>query len=179
MSNYEEEILNYLMKKDNFTSAYEIYHQFPEVRKKLIELFWEDVKKYLAEKMSWEIKISQHIFETYSTLKVFVDKSFAVTYEKLHERTYYGLWIDKENENLNRQKIDGFAKNIKALSSMKSSDSWLGYTYAGPNFNRLETLLRLLPDSREDYAHELANQLFELTEELKDDIQKMSQMIIR
>jgi len=69
MSTYQDEIFNYLTKKDNFFSAYEIFQVFPEVKNKLIEQFWIAVKDELEElskKNDWEIEISENVFDTYS-----------------------------------------------------------------------------------------------------------------
>ena len=59
---------------------------------------------------------------------------------------------------------------------MKKNSWWLGYAYTGANFDNIETLKRILHDNRDDYAQELANQLFELSNDLKDDILQMSKM---
>ena len=143
MSTYRDEIFNYLTKKDNFFSAYEIYQLFPEVKNTLIKQFWLAVKsslEELAKETDWKIKISDNIFETYSSLTVWVDDSFGVRFEKLHGQTYYGLRVDFDNKDFDRTKIDEFALKIEALNGMKKSNWWLGWTYAGANFDNIETL---------------------------------------
>ena len=179
MSTYQDEIFNYLTKKENFFSAFEIYQIFPEVKNSLIEQLWSKVKKNLEElieEKDWEIGISENIFETYSSLSVDVHDSFGIAFEKLHSQTYYGLWIDVNDKKLDRLKIDEYASNIEAINRMRKSNDWLGWAYTGANFDNIETLKKILPDNRDDYAQELADQLFELTIELEEDILKMSKM---
>lgn len=180
MSTYQDEIFNYLTKKDNFFSAYEIPQIFPEVKNTLIEKFWRAVKNSLEEltkETNWEIGMSENIFKTYSSLSIGLDKRFGVAYEELHGQTYYGLWIDFDDKKLDRPKINEYASKIEAINWMKKSKWYLGWTSTGANFNNIETLKRILPDNRDDYAKELANQLFDLAEKIQKDILKMSNMI--
>jgi hypothetical protein len=182
MSTYQDEIFNYFTKKDNFFSAYEIYQLFPEIKNTLIEQFWLTVKKsleVLAKETDWEIEMSDNISETYSKLRIWVDDNFGVCYEKLHDQTYYGLWINFDNKMLDRLKINAYAADLKAINTMNKSQWWLGWSYIAANFNNIETLKRILPGNKDDYAQELANQLFQLAKDLQDDILKMSKMTLK
>ncbi|MEK0337514.1 MAG: hypothetical protein QQN41_08790 [Nitrosopumilus sp.] len=181
MSIYRDEIFNYLTKKDNFFSAYEIHQLFPEVKNTLIEKFWLAVKNSLEELekgTNWEIEMSENIFETYSSLTILLDDSFGVAFEKLHGQTYYGLRIDFDNKKLDRPRINENSSKIEGINWMKKSNWWLGWAYTGANFDNIETLKRILPDNRDNYAKEIADMLFDLAEELQKDVLKMSKMII-
>lgn len=180
MSTYQDEIFNYLTKKDNFFSAYEIYQEFPGVKKNLIKQFWLSVKDELtelSEKTDWKIEVSENVFETYSSLSIRINDNFYVAYEKLHGQTYHGLWIDNDNKQLDRIKINDYASNIESLNWMKKYDYWLGCTLTGTNFDSIDTLKKILPDNRVDFAKELATLLYELANELNNDILVMSKMI--
>jgi len=180
MSTYQDEIFNYLTRKDNFLSAYEIYQAFPEVKNTLIKEFWLAVKDLLEELIktnNWEIEISENIFDTYSYLCIWFNESFCVAYEKLHGQTYHGLWVDFNNKQLDRTKITEYVSNIESINWMKKSNNWLGWTYTGVNFDSIDTLKKILPDNRIDFAKELATLLYELADELNKDIIKISKMI--
>jgi len=60
---------------------------------------------------------------------------------------------------------------------MRKSSYWLGWTYTGTNFDSIDTLKKILPDNKIDFAKELATSLYELANELNKDILKMSKMI--
>src|SRR5690606_31947660 len=139
-------------------SAYEIHQLFPEVKNTLVKEFWSKVKGSLEElvkKTNWKIEMSDNVLETYSSLSLFVDDNLGVSFEKLHGQTYYGLWIDFNNKKLDRIKINKYAEKIESINWMKKSNWWLGSTYIGANFDNIETLKRILPDNRDDYATEL------------------------
>lgn len=181
MSVYEEEIFNYLTKKDNFFSAYEIYQTFPTVKNSLIEEFWKAVKSSLediSKEKDWQIEISDNIFETYSSLNIYVSSSneLSVSYEKLHSQTYFGLWIDNEDKSLERAKINEYASRIEQLDGMRKSNYWLGWSSTGSNFDNIETLKKILPNNKNEFAHEMATQLFEFASELEGDIKVLSKM---
>ncbi len=180
MSTYQDEIFNYLTKKDNFFSAYEIYQTFPGVKNTLIKQYWLSVKDELtelSEKTDWKIEISEDVFETYSFLGIRINDSFYVAYEKLHGQTYHGLWIDYNNKQLDRTKINEYASNIESINWMKKNNYWLGLTLTGTNFDSIDTLKKILPDNRVDFAKELATSLYKLADELNNDILEMSKMI--
>lgn len=187
MDTYEREIFNYLTKKENFSSAFEIYQQFPKVKNELIRQFWEMVKKLLDEKANdnnWQVKFFNDISEKYSKLGLCLrsdnHENIRVIFEDLLGRTYYGVWINAENNALDKIQIKNFAEGVSAIKQMKSSanEYWLGFEYIEPDFNNIESLERILPDVREDLADELAQMLFGLAKEIKEEIEKMSEMKI-
>jgi hypothetical protein len=184
MSTYQDEIFNYLTKKDNFFSAYEIYQAFPEVKKTLIEQYWQNVKDELIEltkNTNWKVELSENVFETYSKLRIWLNgpnEGFGIVIEKLHGESYHGLWIDVNNKQLDRARIDEYTSKIEVIKGMKKNNYWLGWTYSGVNFDSIETLKKILPDNRMEFAHEFATMLYKLAEELNNDVLKMSEMKI-
>lgn len=185
MDAYEKEIFNYFTKKENFISAYEIYQLFPEVRNELIGLFWHSVKSVLIEMTKdsdWSVVMDDNIFAAYSKLGLHLisdeNANVRVIYEQLHGKTYYGVWLNIENEALDSERINAYAEKVSAIQSMKRPRSgyWLGWDYIGQDFNNLETLKRLLPENSEEFTTELANMLFEFGKEIRDDIAEMSKM---
>lgn len=184
MSVYDDEIFNYLTKKENFYSAYEITQLFPQVRNKLVEEFWKKVTERIANELDknskdkWVVELSEDVFETYSSLFLYFSDSIGVAFEKLHGQPYYGVWIDSDNKKLDREKINKYASGLELLEGMnKNSDYWLGWSLCGANFNTIETLKRILPENSDEYAEELAKLLFDLAVSMKSHIIKMEKMI--
>ena len=179
MSIYQDEIFNYLTKRDNFMPAYDIYQMFPNVKNTLISQFWPIVKSTLQELISepdWKIDLAEDISIRYSKLSVSINDSFYVVFEGLDKQPFFGLLIDFDNNTLDRPRINEHAKNFQAIQGMKKSDWYLGYTLTGENFDNIETLKRILPENREVLAKEFATLLFELAYAIKEDAFKMDKM---
>lgn len=182
-ANYKDEIFKYLTSKDNFTSAFEVYQLFPDVRNRLIEQLWLKVKENLVQltkETAWDVDISDNIFETYSYLGLFQqNKSLWVLIEQIHKTPYYGLWLE-DNNLLDRDQLNKYVeeniKNENHLYTIKTKGDWIGWNNMDINYESLETLRKLLPENYEIFAEEIATMIFEFAEELKEDITKMEKM---
>ena len=178
MNTYEEEIFNYLTKKENFTFAYEIYQDFPKVRDFLVEKFWETVKNSLEEKVKgtdWKVDFSFNKKETELSLK-FVE-SIYIGFEGLNKTPDYFLYIDYEqNKKLDKVETDKHTSDIDAIKDWEKDDAGSYWKYLEDDFTNIETLKKILPENRDDFAQELAKMLFDFGEELKKDISNMCKM---
>ncbi len=181
MSTYEEEIFNYLTKKENFISAHEIYEKFPGIKEKLIKEFWYEVKNSLDEKRKgtdWKVDFDHDEPE----IKLYFDKSIYVGFEGLYDKkpNYYLYVYYEKNKKLDRVKINKYASNIKVIDEEnweKEKEGTHYWKYLEDDFSNINTLKRILPENRKDFAEELAKLLLEFGKGLKEDILKMSKMI--
>jgi hypothetical protein len=197
MSQYEKAIFEYFMQEENFIAAYEISALFPKIKKELVEKFWRKVKELIEEKLKslpkddekvdyekWEVKISDDISDKDSSLSIQLkdNHSIMVRFEKLLRRrffTYYGLWIDHNNDKLNRDRISKHAAAIEAIKDMEGQeeDLLLKWDYTNETFEDIETLKKILrPEMFAKKAEELADMLFKLWKDTKKDISKMLEM---
>jgi len=182
MSSYEEEIFNYLTSKENFHLTFEIFQLFPEIKNQLIKEFWDIVYKKVKEKLEdtdAKIEISENVFETWSSLFLYYNgnKNIRIGFEQLHVKTYYGVWINAVNENLDRERIDEYVRSIESVKLLKKTNYWLGWEYINADFNNIGTLKKVLPYIREEYANEIASLLIEFSKRIKQDIIEMNKMI--
>lgn len=185
MDKFEKEIFEYLIKEENFSSAYEIYQFFPAVKEQLIEDFWKSVKESLesmVEDTNWEIEIYNDVFDTYSKMGMHLgkdlNKDIRIIFEKLHGDVYYGLWINHNSAKLNTNKIFEYAADIEKLKGIEapSNKYWLGLIKLNENFQNLHTLKKILPKGKENLVNEYSNMLFQFAEELKENIKEMYDM---
>ena len=149
------------------------------LKKNLIIEFWSGVKGFLQELTKgngWEIYLDEKIFERYSKIYVTLNDSFSVVFEGLISQPFYGLVIDFNNKNLDRERINEHAKSIEAIKGMKKSEWYLGYTLTNENFDNIETLKRILPENRDVLAQDFATLLFDFANEVKEDASKMVKM---
>ncbi|MBW1616081.1 MAG: hypothetical protein JRJ49_06020 [Deltaproteobacteria bacterium] len=155
MSQYEEALFEYFTKEENFIAAYEISDIFPKVKKKLVEDFWFKAKDLIEEKLKslpedykkWEVKISDDISDKESSLSIQLkdNHSIMVKFEKLLRRrffTYYGLWVDRHNDKLDRGSISKHADKIKAIKELEGEEDgrFIKWDYTNENFEDIETL---------------------------------------
>lgn len=187
----KDEIYNLLTDKENFESAFEVRQQMQEITERLKKEFWELVSKRLeknCEKTDWifypedddEIGLYLKEWDDDMDYYKFWIGYTNIGYTNIDNNLWYGLWIDttkKRKFDLNR--IDKFVKDnrsFKGFSERTSNNYWKKDT--SYNFNELPTFKKILPhNNREEFACQLANELFEFAEEIKDDVIKMSKML--
>ena len=182
MGTYQDEIFEYFTKKENFISAYEIYQQYPEIKNKLLVEFWNLVKinlECVSKDAAWNVELSEDVFYKYSRIDLWTNELIYPRYHALSGKLAIGLLIDIEHDNfsnLDRGKIDNYSKSLETLTDIKRYPWWLGWAQTNHDFDNIETLKRILPELRDDFANELADELYNFGEELKDDIKKMLKM---
>lgn len=71
------------------------------------------------------------------------------------------------------------SETIECLEGMnKNAKHWLGWKRISEDFTSINTLKKILPKNRENFADEIAQFLFDFAEEIKPDIDKMNKMRI-
>ena len=179
MSSYQDEMFEFFTsKREHFISAFEIYQKFPDVKNRLITEFWDLVVDKLTifiNKSNWKITKEENEY-----LDLYFDDLIYPAFIGLNNKLEVGLYVDIENEryaNIDREKIEFHFKNLDLYIGMKTNNNWLGYKFAGYDFNNIETLKRLTDNqSKEDFAEELAKMLFDFAIEMKPHIDKMLKM---
>lgn len=181
-SKYDEAVFEFITKEENFSAACEISDNFQKIKDRLIEEFWKEVKELLEEKnkqenKKWCIGIEKpDINEDRSNLGFwFAGGDIRVMFYGLSGKSYnlwYGLWINKENEKL-KEKIELYDSEIQRLKDNKGMCNFrwfLASEDTGYNFQTKETLERILPHNRSELSKDLADLLFEFTDEMYDPI---------
>ena len=126
----------------------------------------------------WKVNISFDKKE--SELTLYFDKSIYINFEELNKTPCYCLYIKyKKNKKLDRVKIKKYASNVAAIHE-KDWEEYVNdacyWKYLKDDFTNIDTLKRIVPENRDDFAQELAKLLFDFGEELKEDILKMCKM---
>lgn len=179
----EDKVFDFLTKKDNFQSAYEIHQKFPLIKDKLIVEFWmrvgEEVKS-LIKNSKWEFEFdASNILHKYSGLYINITNTMGVGFGKLAGETDYGIWIDDNDETLNRERILEYVRTLKGLEQWEQSDIWPAYRILDHNFSEIRTLLEIIPENRDGEngtAKEFSNTLFDFAKHYEKEIKKMSKM---
>ena len=117
MSTFEEEIYLYLTKPENFETAAEVYQQFPKVRETLILDFWNEAKEQLESlvgvQRKWTIGLSEEVISQDSSLWIYINDNFGVSYDSLSENSKFGFWFNSESDKLDIPKIKEYSQSIK------------------------------------------------------------------
>ncbi len=178
-SKYDEKIFEFLTEtEENFSAACEISENFPKIKERFIKEFWEEVKGELERKneKGWDIKKEGDTMNKNANLGFwFAGGDIRVIFGGLssEKSNYYGLWRNYDNKEEFKEKIELYDSEIKKLKDDKEmiSNDWrLAYKDTGYDFKTRETLRRILPHNRSEFASELANLLFEFTEEIEEPI---------
>ncbi len=180
-SKYDEAVFEFLTKEENFSAVCEISENFPKIKDRLIKEFWGEAKEGLKRKVNekekkWDIK-EDFIDKPWHQMGFwFASGNIRVTFEYLSSNLLYGLWRNPDNKEKFEEKVKQYTEEIetrlKNNREMKyTSHSFLAaYKLTDYNFKTNETLKRILPHNRSEFANELADLLFELTEEIYEPI---------
>jgi hypothetical protein len=159
MTNYFDEMFEYLTKKDNYLAAKEIADLLPSVEKKMVLDFWNAVEEKLKLniKIGWEVHLENY------------DNYFCIKFKKscwndiaigLDAELDYGIWFNRIN--FNSTKIIEITEKHREITATLSPDNQGWFCFKPiPNidtyrFNSKEKLLRILPTSRESLILEIA-----------------------
>ncbi len=193
-SKYDEKVFEFLTEtEENFSAACEISENFPKIKDRLVEEFWEEVKGELKRKVEegkkgWKIE-KDYTKNKWSKLGFcFADGDIRVIFERLSGsegyNLCYGLWINERKKERFEEKIRQYTEEIKNIRKNLEDDreitdnKWYlavcentGYDFqTRGTLEQMETLKRILPHNRSEFANELANLLFEFTEEIYEPV---------
>lgn len=59
----------------------------------------------------------------------------------------------------------------------KGKSTWILFYYQGYNFSRMEDLVHILPDNRDDFTTEFATMLFDLAAEMEGRLDEIIERI--
>ena len=178
MSIFDEKAYDYLTQPDNWPIAKEIKDKMIDVESRLLNEFWDDVKKGIKGKLGskeWEVKISEDIYDAYSNISIshlMWENLFLIVYEELEEKTYIGVWCDldlkKVPDALFRQ-IGGklLEKDNRMVSNWGNSYGYTCYFYTGDDFRQTQTLNRILPSNRKTIVDKYTSEFIGLLEKAK------------
>ncbi len=179
----EDKVFDFLTKKDNFQSAFEIHQKFPQIKDKLIVEFWmrvgEEIKP-LIDNAKWEFELDEsNILHKYSGLYINITDIMGVGFGQLAGGTDYGIWIDDNDETLNRERILEYVRTLQGLEEWNQSDIWPAYKLLNHDFSEIRTLVEIIPENRDGEngtVKEFAKTLFDFAKQYEKEIRKMSKM---
>ena len=181
MDTYENEIYEFVAKKENYKSAVEISNLLPKMRKRIVKDFWESVKiKLKEENNEWIVKLSDNVFDEYSYLQISKNEwknAVNIRYEKLHSNFYHGI----HTNNLNIKEIYEKEKIIEYLEKENlpinfNHAFFYSYHQDNENFTTLQTQIKALPKEKENFVNEVVNFLINFVTENEKHISEFSKM---
>ncbi len=182
MSTYDDEIFNYLTEVKNYKLVQEIVDIKPKLdarlKKEFIQFFLEKLKQLIKE--PYEIIIEEYesnIIEIKIKKNFWKDLSIGLEIINLSNFRDYGICMIKENFKMDKLTdiINQYEKIKKNLHP--DNPNWLSYK----NFDFIindfdsDSMLKILPNNREQFAIEIAKHLISYTQELEpllEQIQK-------
>lgn len=163
-------MFDFLVTEENLQALIIAKNQFPLVRERLIQNFWnkviDNVKNGLIEYENWEVKLEENITKWYSKLyikekKVFIFEnhlpSFIFCWQRLNQNyPFYGFWINEQTTEYDTQKVKDYIGSIQKenFPEYHGYDDWF-LIWEGVesfNFSNDETLLQIIPSLMEEKA---------------------------
>lgn len=170
-----------------------ISEHFPEIRRRLIEEFWDEVMERIKEldiDNQWDLIVLHPKWQRWWGIHI-QKKSWlregesytdflAIRWEDLEYQPFLGLWINPEAKILDYERAYSYASKIECGPGFRSSKNpyWAFWQYAEIDFRRNADLNLILPDKRATLTEDFAQRLWRLAESLEDDLEKMAAMRI-
>lgn len=182
MDTYENEIFEFVAKKENYKSAVEISNLLPKIRNRIITDFWEDVKMKIEEtNNNWIVKLSKNVFDEYSYLQISKKEwqnKINVRYEKLHSNFYHGIHTNNLNirDIYNKEEITQYFEK-QDLPLNFNHAFFYSYHQDNENFSIIQTQIKALPEERDNFVNEVANFLINFLIENEKHIIEISKMM--
>jgi hypothetical protein len=182
MNKYEEEMFDFLVTEENLQALIIAKNQFPLVRERLIQNFWNkvfgNVKNGLIEYENWEVKLEENITKWYSKLyikekNVFIFEnhlpSFIFCWQRLNQNyPFYGFWINEQTNEFDVTKVKEYIGSIQKenFAEYHGYDDWflLWEGVESFNFSNDETLLQIIPSLLEEKAKDFSDRILDLFE---------------
>ncbi len=189
MTNPEQEFFEFLTTEENLKGLIIAKNQFPIVREKLIQDFWNSVLTKINEKLKaypeWEAVLEPNITKWYSKLYIKEKKatlfeknqlpSFIFCFQRLNQHyPYVGFWINEETTEYNRETVKEYmaVQQKEHFSEFKGFEEWwlVWDEIADFDLSIDETLLQIRPDVMHEKAQDFADRLFTLFEHTQEQL---------
>lgn len=179
MGKYQEEIFKTLTADEtSFSSAYEIHQQVPNILKQLYNEFWDLVKQkleVLTAGTDFNVGIDKNDFKFHSSIYLFLNNksNYRCTYAHLSLNQLLGIWM--KYDAINQEKATSYREQQMEEFSGWTTNSfwWLAYKEIGDDLSKTEYIVRILPDSREEYSTQKAQELFDFAKVNKVHLEYM------
>lgn len=195
MNDYDKKILEFFSTEENFINMSKIASHFPNVKRLLLEEFWQLVKNMLIQRNSdhgnkWQIQLTGAFGLPNSKLMLYKRHwanldgvpIIAIAFERMYSDDYpfYGLFLNNNIEGFNHEGIREFAANLETAKDFYSRDDkdWPLWLESGVDFKDVNDYVKILPVNRTLLAEDFANKLFQMAMNLESDLEKMSKMKI-
>lgn len=181
MNNYDNELFDFLATEENLNALIIAKNQFPNVRKKLIQDFWNEVKRQIEDglgenRANWEVILEENITNWFSKLYIKERKvpilenrlpSFIFCWQRLNQNfPFFGFWINEQTKSYNIEKVSEYVATIhrENFSEYKEYDEWFLIWDGVEEFNLSndQTLLQIVPSVMNEKAKDFADRLLEL-----------------
>lgn len=189
MSTYDNEIIEFLTRKENFEQMVNVMNHYGKVRQHLIQNFWDKTTSHLSKLIAgteWELVESKNWFDRYSKLGVALQAwaphkedgraPIRVIYEGLSEKPYYGLWINAQSKRLDIDRILEAGRREDWLKEGFRSDSnkhWVFFRFSEYDFGLADTLKKVLPEVADDEAARAASHILSFANDLRKSLDKL------
>lgn len=180
---YEEAVFEFFTKPENFETMIRVNEHADRVMKKVIEDFWEALRKSLQQKFKskeedWVVTYSGDFEERYCKLWIYRDSwlnrnhrsrpIMAVAFENLHlgEKPFLGITPDADSKLYRPESLKSVIQSLPETENYtKNSNKWWAcWVYFSLNFGQTSNLVNILPDNRENYITEFTEEAIRLTE---------------
>jgi|SRR5690554_1503214 len=171
MSEYDNRIYDLITSsEEKFKSSFEIANHLNMVKNRLIKKFWESVEKELhvlnERENLFKIVLEQDVFRRYSKCYLYINNNINVriSYQNLSDYQYIGLWVD--NNLANHYEINKYIEGLEnTIPDLSKNGWWVTIRDLNEDFNRLDSLLMILPEHSLEHSKRKALELFEYAKE--------------
>lgn len=195
MEQYKQKIFDYLATEENFKLANSMANYLKEFKIQAIADFWPLVEVKLKERLKiekddfWSVHITGSFTNDYTRLEMYnalwctENEDFplmSVAIEKLgRNNSFYGVWVNSSKEYSPKYDLDRVRKEAQQLEVAKGftidkHQYWPFWKHSNLNFDDENDMIRILPANRQATIDEIAESLYALAKEVKDDMVKFS-----
>lgn len=167
---FDNEFYKFFIKKENFEYGYDIHKNFkPVILDRLYKEFWKILKHTIADNFKRKFEINEYeewgFYVCIKEWKYF--KLFLGWEEDIH--ISYSLVIETKNH----KKISKFIGANDLFSDLERIENSYYYRYDkdfDENFTELNSLIRLLPENRQELIDELIHYLEKFVSKYNKDV---------
>ena len=186
MTNPENEFFEFLTTEENLKGLIIAKNQFPSVKEKLIQNFWNKVLEKVTEGLQkhpgWEAKLESNIWHQHTKLYIKLKlchiydtnhlPSIIFCFQRLGQYApFIGFWINEQTTEYKKDAIKAYiaSKHQEDFPEFKDFDDWWLVWDELTDFNLSidETLLQIIPTKVEEKAKEFSDRLWDLFERVK------------
>lgn len=191
LDEYQREMYEFLTKEEFYLGMIKSNELFPLVRETLLYEFWDAVYNKLKELIieggnKWELGISpdlkQHLADIYVYKREWEHDGsihFFIGMERLmYAWPYYGIWKKADSSIYDIAKFTALIRQLPYVTKDRfeigQDKFWCLWQRAAIyNVDQPSSLVAILPDRRKESVSEAAYQVYNLAEEMEEDLQKI------